>query len=359
MGRVRYSRGCRRLRESCRRRYDPAPVESKWQGVPGSARTRSRGRAGVARRRRARRCPTAPRPTCWRCSRTPPARSTWATSRTTRWATWWRTTAAASGTAVFHPMGYDAFGLPAENAAIRTGEPPADGHRAQHRPHPRAAQAPRASRSTGTPRSPPATPSTTAGPSGSSCASSSAAWPSGARRAVNWCPKDQTVLANEQVVDGRCERCGTEVELRQLTQWFLRITDYAAAPAGRHVRAGRLARARADHAAQLDRPLRGRPGGVPHRRRRGHEIPVFTTRPDTLFGVTFFVLAPEHPLVGHLVEGRPEEAAVREYAAAAARASAADRGDDRPARRPASSPAGTWSTRSTARRSRSGSPTTC
>ena len=81
--------------------------------------------------------------------------------------------------------------------------------------------------STGTPRSPPATRSTTAGRSGSSCGSSSAGLAERREAAVNWCPKDQTVLANEQVIDGRCERCGTEVELRQLTQWFLRITDYA------------------------------------------------------------------------------------------------------------------------------------
>ena len=138
------------------------------------------------------------------------------------------------------------------------------------------------------------------------------------------------MLANEQVVDGRCERCGTEVEQRQLTQWFLRITDYAQALLD-------------DMSELVDWPERvltmqrnwiGRSEGarVVFRLDDGsQEIPVFTTRPDTLFGATFFVLAPEHPLVGHLVEGRPEEAAVREYAAAAARASAADRGDaDRP-----------------------------
>ena len=106
------------------------------------------------------------------------------------------------------------------------------------------------------------------------------------------------MLANEQVVDGRCERCGTEVELRQLTQWFLRITDYAQ-------------RLLDDMAELVDWPERvltmqrnwiGRSEGARVvfrlRRRLGHEIPVFTTRPDTLFGATFFILAPEHPLVG-------------------------------------------------------------
>ena len=204
----------------------PAPVESKWQAVweregafhaepvsrdgepPGAARPPEGVRAGDAPVSR-------------------PVRSTSATSRTTRWATSSRTSAAASGMAVFHPMGYDSFGLPAENAAIRTGVPPARGDRREHRAHPRAAARRSASRSTGTPRSPPATPSTTAGRSGSSCGCSSGAWPSAARPRSTGAPYDQTVLANEQVIDGRCERCGTEVELRQLTQWFLRITDYA------------------------------------------------------------------------------------------------------------------------------------
>ncbi len=123
--------------------------------------------------------------------------------------------------------------------------------------------------------------------------------------AVNWCPVDQTVLANEQVIDGRCERCGAEVELRQLTQWFFRITDYAE-------------RLLDDLDELIDWPERvltmqrnwiGRSEGarVIFRVQDGdEEIPVFTTRPDTLFGATFLVLAPEHPAVEHLVAGRPE-----------------------------------------------------
>ena len=84
----------------------------------------------------------------------------------------------------------------------------------------------RASRSTGRAGCTPATRSTTAGPSGCSCASTSAGWPT-ARTAVNWCPNDQTVLANEQVVSGQCERCGAEVTKRTLTQWYFKITEYA------------------------------------------------------------------------------------------------------------------------------------
>ena len=75
---------------------------------------------------------------------------------------------------------------------------------------------------------------------------------------VKWCPNDQTVLANEQVIDGRCERCGAEVEARNLEQWFFQITAYADRAARRDGAARVVARARADDAAQLDRPLRGR-----------------------------------------------------------------------------------------------------
>ena len=116
-----------------------------------------------------------------------------------------------------------------------------------------------ASRSTGRASSPPTSRATTAGPSGSSCSSTSAAWPTASEAAVNWCPNDATVLANEQVIDGRCERCGTPVEARQLEQWFFRITDYADRLLD-DLDDDRVARARQDHAAQLDRPLRGRRG---------------------------------------------------------------------------------------------------
>jgi len=129
------------------------------------------------------------------------------------------------------------------------------------------------------------------------------------RAAVNWCPKDKTVLANEQVINGHCERCGTAVEQRSLDQWFFRITDYA----------GRLL----DNLEQLDwsestvalqRNWIGRSEGAElvFRTPAGQAITVFTTRPDTLFGATYLVLAPEHPLVDELTaaEQRP---AVRAY----------------------------------------------
>jgi leucyl-tRNA synthetase len=128
----------------------------------------------------------------------------------------------------------------------------------------------------------------------------------------NWCPSDQTVLANEQVVDGRCERCGAEVEKRSLEQWFFRITDYAEALLDEMS----LLEHWPERVLTMQRNWIGRSEGAEVVFRvEGTEIdlPVFTTRPDTLFGATFFVMAPEHPLVAELVAGRPEEEAVRAY----------------------------------------------
>jgi leucyl-tRNA synthetase len=122
-----------------------------------------------------------------------------------------------------------------------------------------------------------------------------------ARAPVVWCPSCQTVLANEQVVNGNCERCDTAITRRDLEQWFLRITKYA----------DQLL----DFSGLLDWPEKiltmqrnwiGRSEGVEitfdvaHYRLAQKEIPTFTTRIDTIFGVTFLVLAPEHPLVAEL-----------------------------------------------------------
>ncbi len=237
-----------------------------------------------------------------------------------------------TGRRVLHPMGYDAFGLPAENHAIATGV------------HPRVSTAAsiasfqRQFRSWGI----------------------SIDWSrelathepeyyrwtqwiflellrSGLayrkEAAVNWCPNDQTVLANEQVVEGRCERCGAEVEARQLTQWFLRITDYAE----------RLLRDLdtiewPEHVKTMQRNWIGRSEGAEVTFRcedldPAHPVdyPVFTTRPDTLFGATFFVMAPEHPDVMRLAQGGGHEREVREYVNRALSESSEDRGGaDRP-----------------------------
>jgi len=121
---------------------------------------------------------------------------------------------------------------------------------------------------------------------------------------VNWCPSCLTVLANEQVIDGVCERCDTAVVQREMEQWFLRITRYADRLLTGHNKADFPATTIA-----LQRNWIGRSEGAMIRFPvvDGPEIEVFTTRPDTLFGATYLVLAPEHPAVGRVT--RPAQKA--------------------------------------------------
>lgn len=200
---------------------------------------------------------------------------------------------------VLYPMGFDAFGLPAENAAIKLGADPKvwtyeqmDRMRGQFRtmgaifPWDREVV---------------------------SCDPAYYKWTQWmfnqflkndlvyrAATMVNWCPKDQTILANEQVIDGKCDRCGSEVEQKKQEQWMLRITKYA----------DRLI----DDLDKLDWPNAikesqknwiGRSEGseIEFQIKDSQEkIKVFTTRADTLFGVTYVVLAPEHNLIQDLKE---------------------------------------------------------
>jgi leucyl-tRNA synthetase len=143
---------------------------------------------------------------------------------------------------------------------------------------------------------------------------------------VKWCPNDQTVLANEQVIDGRCERCGFEVEARNLEQWFFRITAYA----DRLLEEMELLESWPERVLTMQRNWIGRSEGAEvifHVEELDVDLPVFTTRPDTLFGATFFVLAPEHPLVSELVAGTPHEEEVLEYARHAGARPAVERAD--------------------------------
>jgi leucyl-tRNA synthetase len=229
------------------------------------------------------------------------------------------------GRRVLHPMGYDAFGLPAENHAIRTGEHPRDSTASSIESFQRqfrqwgisidwtrefGTHEPRYYRWT--------------------------QWlflklyerglAYRKEAAVKWCPNDQTVLANEQVTaEGACERCGAVVEARQLEQWFFRITDYA----------DRLLEDLStiqwpEHVKTMQRNWIGRSEGAEVTFRcdeLGIDYPVFTTRPDTLFGATFFVMAPEHPDVLKLVAGTPQEQAVRDYVNHALTESNEERGD--------------------------------
>ncbi|HSN89135.1 MAG TPA: class I tRNA ligase family protein, partial [Thermoanaerobaculia bacterium] len=124
---------------------------------------------------------------------------------------------------------------------------------------------------------------------------------------VNWFPGCRTVLANEQVVDGACERCGTSVTQRDLEQWFFRITDYA----DRLLEGLDGLEGWPEKVKVMQRNWIGRSEGaeihfpIPV---AGDRVTVFTTRPDTVHGATFLVLAPEHPRVAELLRGAPGEA---------------------------------------------------
>ncbi|TML05968.1 MAG: leucine--tRNA ligase [Actinobacteria bacterium] len=129
---------------------------------------------------------------------------------------------------------------------------------------------------------------------------------------VKWCPKDQTVLANEQVINGRCERCGTVVESKSLEQWFFRYTTYA----DELLDEMELLESWPERVLAMQRNWIGRSEGAEILFRVEEldlDIPVFTTRADTLYGATFFVLAPEHSLIAKLVEGTPQQGEVLDY----------------------------------------------
>jgi len=194
---------------------------------------------------------------------------------------------------VLHPIGWDSFGLPAENAAIRRDEHPAtytyanietqaesfrryaisfDWTRRLHTSDPeyyrwtqwlflRFRERGLAYRKSS---------------------------------AVNWCPQDQTVLANEQVVQGACERCGAQVTKRELTQWFFKVTDYADRLLDDMEQ---LRGSWPDRVLTMQRNWIGRSQGAHVAFRVGEQdVTVFTTRPDTLYGATFFVVAADAPL---------------------------------------------------------------
>jgi leucyl-tRNA synthetase len=213
---------------------------------------------------------------------------------------------------VMHPIGWDAFGLPAENAAIRRGEDPVrwtyDNIAQQKSSMRRYACSFDWDRVLNT------------------CDPEYYRWNQwfflemykrglAYRKAsnVNWCPQCQTVLANEQVVAGQCERCDTNVTKKKLTQWYLKITDYA----------DRLL----DDMAELEgewpekvllmqRNWIGRSTGAEvdfEIEGREEPVTVYTTRPDTLYGATFFVVAADSDLASELASGSPAEAEFDEY----------------------------------------------
>ncbi len=128
---------------------------------------------------------------------------------------------------------------------------------------------------------------------------------------VNWCPHCKTVLANEQVIDGKCERCGTEVTKKELSQWFFKITDYAQ----RLLDDIGLLSGWPKKVLTMQKNWIGRSEGaevVFEIKDLKENVTVFTTRPDTLFGVTFFALAPEHPLVDKILKESPYKKQIEE-----------------------------------------------
>ena len=129
--------------------------------------------------------------------------------------------------------------------------------------------------------------------------------------AANWCPNDKTVLANEQVVAGRCERCGAEVTKRYMAQWFFKITDYA----DRLLDDMELNKGWTERLKTLQSNWIGRSFGAEVEFAIGgaEPITVYTTRPDTLWGATFFVMAPEHPVAQELVKGTDKEKALENF----------------------------------------------
>ncbi len=122
------------------------------------------------------------------------------------------------------------------------------------------------------------------------------------KAAVNYCPKDKTVLADEQIIDGKCERCSTVVEKRELEQWFFAITNYA------NKLLANIANLDWSEKVKIaQRNWIGKKEGarikfqISNKQISKCEIDVFTTRPDTLYGVTFLVLAPEHEIVNKII----------------------------------------------------------
>ena len=216
---------------------------------------------------------------------------------------------------VLHPFGWDAFGLPAENAAIKTGT------------HPETSTLDNIAHMKGQLQR----------------LGISYAWDREIatclpeyykfnqwiflkmferglayrkRSTVNWCPSCQTVLANEQVVDGACWRCGTTVVTRDLEQWFFRITAYA----DELLKGLETLTEWPEKVVVMQRNWIGRSEGARLKfpvagRGRRRRIEIFTTRIDTIYGATFVLLAPEHPMVDRFAAESPDPAAFRERVA--------------------------------------------
>ena len=227
-----------------------------------------------------------------------------------------------NGKNVLHPMGWDAFGLPAENAAIKHGVHPDPWTReniiAMRQQLKTMGISYDWQREVG------------------SCLPDYYRWTQWLflqlykmglaykkKAAVNWCPSCSTVLANEQVVEGHCERCHTQVEKKDLEQWFFKITAYAQRLLDD---LGKLP-GWPDKVKIMQENWIGRSEGarIEFTTEAGDPLPVFTTRHDTVYGVTYMVLAPEHPLVAKLSSGTEFEQPVRDFVKKVTQLSAIER----------------------------------
>ena len=221
---------------------------------------------------------------------------------------------------VFEPMGFDAFGLPAENYAIKTGIHPKDSTMKNIETMEKQLSVMGAMFDWDA--------------EVITCNPDYYKWTQWLflqlynkglayrkEAPVNWCESCHTVLANEQVIDGKCERCGTDVKRKNLTQWFFKITEYA--------------EELLQKLPELDWPEKTKlmqqhwigkstGGEIEFTLENGESFRVFTTRADTLFGVSYVVLAPEHPLVAKITTPEQKEA-VEAYVLASSKASEIER----------------------------------
>jgi leucyl-tRNA synthetase len=227
----------------------------------------------------------------------------------------------AQGKNVLYPIGWDAFGLPTENYAIKTGRNPKDVTKENTDNFRRQIKS--------------------VGISFDWTREINTTDPSyykwtqwlflkffekglayKAKTLINWCPKDKIGLANEEVVDGCCERCGTVVEKREKEQWMLAITKYAKRLYDDLDSVDYIERAKIQQRNWIG-PSEG--AEIEFAVTAGGKIKIFTTRPDTIFGATYLVLSPEHSMLGSLAEVATNEGEILSYAAAAKQKSEIER----------------------------------
>ena len=212
---------------------------------------------------------------------------------------------------VLHPMGFDSFGMPAENAAIKHNIPPAkwtlENIANMEDQQKRMGLSYDWDREVKT------------------CMEDYYKWTQWffelmykrglavkKTAPVNWCEKCNTVLANEQVIDGKCWRCDTPVVKKDLSQWFFKITDYA----DELLKDLDLLKGWPEPVKTMQRNWIGRSEGLEFSfdcPDLGTKLPVYTTRPDTIYGVTFVVIPPEHPLVAKILENNPKRAELEAF----------------------------------------------